>query len=85
MNQKKKRKLFKEKMNLLQLGELVAERDEKLAVALPLVGGKGEDASNIVPVRRLFLFREVSHNVSAASKTKMEDIFCAFLCVNFGV
>ena len=37
--------------HLLHLAELVTERDEQLAVTLPLVRGQGQDAGNVVTVR----------------------------------
>ena len=53
--------------DLFQLAELVAEGDEQLAVALPLVGGQGEDTGHVVPVRGLLLLGEIAHNVGTTS------------------
>jgi hypothetical protein len=54
--------------DLLQFAELVAEGDEELAVSLPLVGGQGEDARHVIPVRGLLLFGKIAHDVCAASE-----------------
>ena len=47
----------------LELGELVAELYEELAVTLPLVGRQGEDAGNVVVLAALLLLAEVTNNV----------------------
>ena len=50
----------------LELGELVAELYEQLAVALALVGRQGEDAGHVVVLAALLLLGEVAHDVVAA-------------------
>ena len=50
----------------LELGELVAELYEQLAVALALVGRQGEDARHVVVLAALLLLGEVAHDVVAA-------------------
>ena len=42
---------------LVQLGELIAEGDEELAVSLALVGWQGEDAGHVIALRTLLLLR----------------------------
>jgi hypothetical protein len=53
--------------DLLKLAELIAERDEQLAVSLALVGGQGEDTGHVVSVRRLLLLGEITNYVGTAS------------------
>ena len=48
----------------LDLAELVGEFDKELSVAMALVLGKCENAGNVVVVRRLFLFREVTNDMA---------------------
>lgn len=58
----------------LEAGELVAHADERLAVALALVGGKGEDAGEVVALLALLLLAEVPHHVRAALVALAEDV-----------
>ena len=58
----------------LDLGELVAEGDEELAVAFPLVGRQGEDAGHVVSIWRLFLLRKVANDVGTLHKNTEQKV-----------
>ena len=50
--------LFRRTKALLNLGELIAEGNEELAIAFALVRREGEDAGYIVVLRALFLLQQ---------------------------
>jgi len=57
-----------------EFAQLVAELDEELAVAHPLVLWEGQDTGDVVVFRGLFLFAEVAHDVVATVVGLTHDI-----------
>ena len=60
----------------LLLAELVREFDQKFTVTMSLMLGEGEDASDVVAIGGLLLFREISNNMAAVRVSLTLERWC---------